>query len=381
MNPCPALPATGASITPLVLAALALVAFGALVLVAVRWRRHAALPVVVGLAIGLAVLAQAGHTTAAPPCAPTTIAAPATSTSPDSSTTTPLPPSSTTTSSTSSTSLGTTSTSSSTSTTSTTSTVPGVAPIVQPDIHTSTTSGAAAGVGQPYSLNVLANDFLGDPPATIFDHTFAPVGPCTGFSFDVQTGVFSGTPTILGFCSFNYVLANVAGINGEAVVVEVAELRAPNAIGASEQVTAGQPFSFALFRFGSRGVPQATITAHTFVPGGACAGLTFDQATGVLSGTPVGLGTPTGDVCDFEFTLSNAAGSDTDDVIVTIFPGPIAPVARADTRQAGDGRSFFLDVLENDFLGHPRATITSHTFGAARGLSVLDCRSILCSVD
>ena len=227
-----------------------------------------------------------------------------------------------------------------------------------------TTSGNAAGVGQPYSLNVLANDFLGDPPATIVDDTFDPVGPCTGFSFNAETGVLSGTPTILGDCVFNYVLGNVAGRNGSAVVVEVAELRAPSAFGASEQVTAGEPFSFDLFDFDVRGVPQATITSHTFVPGGACEGLTFDPATGVLSGTPVGLGTPTGDVCDFEYTLSNAAGSDSSDVTVTIFPGPIAPVAVADTRQAADGRPVAVFVLDNDFLGHPRATITSHTFDA-----------------
>ena len=242
--------------------------------------------------------------------------------------------------------------------------MPGVAPVVEPDIHTLTTSGNAAGVGQPYSLNVLANDFLGDPPATIVDDTFDPVGPCTGFSFNAETGVLSGTPTILGDCVFNYVLGNVAGRNGSAVVVEVAELRAPSAFGASEQVTAGEPFSFDLFDFDVRGVPQATITSHTFVPGGACEGLTFDPATGVLSGTPVGLGTPTGDVCEFEYTLSNAAGSDSSDVTVTIFPGPIAPVAVTDTRQAADGRPFTLFVLQNDFLGHPRATITSHTFDA-----------------
>ena len=229
-----------------------------------------------------------------------------------------------------------------------------------------TTSGNAAGVGQPYSLNVLANDFLGDPPATIVDATFDPVGPCTGFSFNSETGVLSGTPTILGDCVFNYVLGNVAGRNGSAVVVEVAELRAPSAFGASEQVTAGEPFSFNLFDFDVRGVPQATITSHTFVPGGACEGLTFDPATGVLSGTPVGLGTPTGDVCEFEYTLSNAAGSDSADVTVTIFPAPIAPVAVADTRQAADGRPFTLFVLQNDFLGHPRATITSDTFDAGR---------------
>ena len=78
--------------------------------------------------------------------------------------------------------------------------------------------------------------------------------------------MLSGTPTILGDCVFNYVLGNVAGRNGSAVVVEVAELRAPSAFGRSVQVTAGEPFILDLFEFDVRGVPQATIDDHDFVP-------------------------------------------------------------------------------------------------------------------
>ena len=47
MNPCPTLPVTGASTTSLVVMAAALLAFGVLLVVAVRWRRHPVVPVMV----------------------------------------------------------------------------------------------------------------------------------------------------------------------------------------------------------------------------------------------------------------------------------------------------------------------------------------------
>jgi VCBS repeat-containing protein len=246
--------------------------------------------------------------------------------------------------------------------------VPGVAPVTEPDIHVIENGGQVAAVGLPYNVNVLANDFLGDPPGSINFDDLVPLGPCTGFSFDRATGLLSGTPTVLGDCVFQYVVVNSVGGDGTTVQVEVHELAAPNAFSDSAQATAGEPFSLNVFdNLDELGIPQATITADTFSDGGACAGLTFDSATGLLSGTPVGLGTPTGDVCDFDYTLSNPAGTDTAAVTVTIFPGPIAPNADDDTEQVNEGESFFMDLLFNDFLGHPQAEITSDTFATATG--------------
>ena len=79
MNSCPTLPVTGASTTSLLVMAAALLVFGVLLVVAVRWRRHPVVPVIVALAVGVAVLAGAGHTQAATPCPPTTTAPTATS--------------------------------------------------------------------------------------------------------------------------------------------------------------------------------------------------------------------------------------------------------------------------------------------------------------
>ena len=43
----------------------------------------------------------------------------------------------------------------------------GVLPVAVEDGYARGEAGIPAAVGQPFSVNVLANDFLGDPPATI----------------------------------------------------------------------------------------------------------------------------------------------------------------------------------------------------------------------
>ena len=172
--------------------------------------------------------------------------------------------------------------------------------------------------------------------------------------------MFSGTSTTpFAFCGFNYVLRNSAGSSAAGAFVEVLPLAAPNAFSDVEQATAGEPFSFNVLTDDELGHPPATITSHTFTSTGGCSGLSFDPATGLLSGTPV-VG-----VCDFDYVISNPAGSDTAGATVTFFAGPTAPVATPDTRQVTAGQTLGFGVLGNDFLGHPQATITSHTFDAA----------------
>jgi Putative Ig domain len=107
---------------------------------------------------------------------------------------------------------------SSTTSTSTTSTSPAVAPVALPDILLQD-----ATVGQPFNLNVLANDDLGNPVATITAHTFDPTlqAGCIGLSFDPATGVIVGTPTQSGTCPFAYVIQNSAGFSLTQVLVPV----------------------------------------------------------------------------------------------------------------------------------------------------------------
>jgi hypothetical protein len=124
-------------------------------------------------------------------------------------------PASTTTTVPTSTSTTTTSTTSTSSTTSSSSTSPVVAPDAAADIA------ADAPTGQAVNLDVLANDVLGDPAATITQTDFDSVGACSGLSFDLTTGSLSGAPTETGACLFTYVIQNSAGFDAAAVLVLV----------------------------------------------------------------------------------------------------------------------------------------------------------------
>ena len=107
---------------------------------------------------------------------------------------------------------------STTTSTSIASTSPAVAPVALPDILLQD-----ATAGQPFSLNVLANDDLGNPVATITADTFDPTlqTGCIGLSFDPATGVIAGTPTQGGTCPFAYVIQNSAGFSLTQVLVPV----------------------------------------------------------------------------------------------------------------------------------------------------------------
>jgi hypothetical protein len=63
-----------------------------------------------------------------------------------------------------------------------------------------------------FSLNVLTNDVLGSPPATISVFTLGAGPVCSGVTFDQGTGVLSGTLSVpLLPCLLSYTLTNSAG--------------------------------------------------------------------------------------------------------------------------------------------------------------------------
>jgi hypothetical protein len=72
----------------------------------------------------------------------------------------------------------------------------------------------------PFSYNVLDNDTVGDPPATVITHTFnAATQGCGGLGFDPASGIVSGAPTDTPACTFTYTLSNVAGDSTGAVSI------------------------------------------------------------------------------------------------------------------------------------------------------------------
>jgi hypothetical protein len=176
MNSCPVLPVTGTSTMSMLVAAAALTGFGVLLMVAVRWRRHPVVPVVVALAVGLAALAVAGHTQAAAPCPPTTTAPTATSAS---SPATSAPAST------------------AASTTEATTTVPFLAADAVDDDFT-------VEVGATGSGNIFANDTLGSPPAALLGgavvidagHAYPVGSPFRVWDGGYEVGVAVATVTL-----------------------------------------------------------------------------------------------------------------------------------------------------------------------------------------
>ena len=205
MDECPVLPATGSTVTVIFVAAAILVALGVTTLLMVRRRAMPMLAVVlVAGVVAIGVPAHAATGCPPPETAPTTAptVAPTSTTTSTLPTTTSVavapsaPPTSTTTSST--TTSTTTPTTPTTPTTSTTAPPPqGQPPIANPDTVP----------GLPY--NVLDNDDLGSPPATITESGFTTPVTCGGVSFDPATGVLFGTlpdePCLLGYTIENSV--------------------------------------------------------------------------------------------------------------------------------------------------------------------------------
>jgi LPXTG-motif cell wall-anchored protein len=182
---CPVLPATGSSLMSILVVAAIVAALGVVLVVAGR-RWAVPVMVVVHAAGVVAVVAASGVTAYAATTCPPPSTAPSVA-----PTSTPGSPTSTT---------STTSTSSST-----TTTVAGTAPTANGDDEIFT-------VGVPFTLNVLTNDVLGDPPATISTFSLGSGPVCAGVSFDQGTGVLSGTLTVpLLPCLLSYTLQNSAG--------------------------------------------------------------------------------------------------------------------------------------------------------------------------
>ena len=77
----------------------------------------------------------------------------------------------------------------------------------------------------------------------------------------------------------------------------------------------GQAFSLNVLANDDPGNPSATIIADTFDPTlqSGCIGLSFDSATGVISGTPTQGGT-----CPFAYVIQNSAGFSLAQVLVPV---------------------------------------------------------------
>jgi len=231
--------------------------------------------------------------------------------------------------------------------------------------------------------DLLQNDSLSTPVATIssFGSALGTCSTAVGSSGDtsLEAGILSvnangsftiTNPTVVGTHTFCYTLTNAAGSDTATVTVTVN--KAPTAQAEAFTTTIGNVLTIPtgatdLLQNDTLGTPTATITGfgpttctETAAAGAGAtsleAGILSVNANGSFTITnPTVVGTHT-----FCYTLTNAAGSDTATVTITVNEAPTAQ-AEAYTTILGNTLTITTgatDLLQNDTPGTPAATIT-----------------------
>ena len=144
----------------------------------------------------------------------------------------------------------------------------------------------------------------------------APALPA-GLSFDLDTGVISGTPTALSAATdYTVTAANSGGSTTTTVAITVTDV-AP-----SELTYSLNPATYTRGMAITDNTPSLTggaVIAFSIDPA-LPAGLSFDTATAVISGTPTALSAMT----DYMVTATNSGGSTTATVTITVKDAPPA---------------------------------------------------------
>ena len=154
----------------------------------------------------------------------------------------------------------------------------------------------------PFSYTLTAT---GSPPIS-----FAASPLPTGLTINPNTGVISGNPIGIGSFNVNISATNLFGSDtGKVLVISIA--KAPPKI--TSTLTAGgginEPFTYTITATGSTTI---VFGAQSLPPG-----LSVNQTTGVISGTPATTGT-----FAVSILAANTAGSDTQTLTITITANP-----------------------------------------------------------
>jgi hypothetical protein len=157
-------------------------------------------------------------------------------------------------------------------------------------------------VGIPWSFSVTATGF---PAPTFGDPGALP----SGVTFNKATGVLSGTPAAgsAGTCNLTFKASNGVGVDAtQDFTLTVTPTAQASAITSPDNVTftAGTAGTFTVKVTGSP-TPNLNLNLKLSNPQHLPAGITFNNVTGVLSGTPK---TGTGGKYNLIFTASNGVG-------------------------------------------------------------------------
>lgn len=153
--------------------------------------------------------------------------------------------------------------------------------------------------------------------------TYTATGLITGLTINPSTGVISGTPTSTssGTYNVNLTATNAVGSDTETLVITYS---APPVITSSLTATAfqGTAFSYTIFA-------TNTPTSYSVLTSPLPTGLSFNATTRVISGTPTDTASTTWNI---SIRATNAAGSDTETLVVTYTAVPVINPSLSFTR-------------------------------------------------
>jgi uncharacterized repeat protein (TIGR03803 family) len=183
---------------------------------------------------------------------------------------------------------------------------------------------ATATQGAPFSYQLGATSYA--PPV------YSASGLPAGLSINPSTGLISGTPTSTGTFSFTVSAANLGGTTTSTFTITTG---VPPVITSSGTVsgTGGEPLSYQITATNS-----PTIYGAIELP----AGLSIDQITGVISGTPVAGGTTTTTI-----TAGNIYGSGSASLQINLV-APVPTITSPATATGTNGLPFSFQVTASN---------------------------------
>jgi alpha-tubulin suppressor-like RCC1 family protein len=157
---------------------------------------------------------------------------------------------------------------------------------------------------------MITNDTPSSSGGPVVSYAISPALPA-GLSLDPNAGIISGTPTALSAAaSYTVTATNTGGMTTASLSIAVTALPPTNLTYSRNP---------AVYTIGTSITPNtpssggSAVASYAIAPG-LPAGLQFDTTTGIISGTPTGLSTPT----SYTVTATNTGGSTTASLTITV---------------------------------------------------------------